>query len=188
MDLSLHPVTCWSDRHCSHLFEAFHYFYPPPAIFMRPLRSVALVNPFIGRRHPGNNQLKQPVPSGNQSDAPIGEPPRKLRPDSHVSLGSECQNLLRRGPSLHWPGDGQVGRLRELSGDVAGQSEVASFWDEWGRGLGGNLEGIGNNWWEKRQKENTINTFTFDCLAYVAFKTVNQWDEISGLSPSWKIT
>lgn len=175
MDFSLHPVTCWSDRHCSHLFEALHDFYPSPSIFVCPLRSVALVNPFIGRRHPGNHQLKHSVPPGDQSDAPIGESPRKLRPDSHVSLGSECQNVLGGGPPLHRPGDGQVGRLRELSGDVAGQSEVASFGDDWGRGLGGNLQGIGNNWWGRREVENIINAFIFDCLiTYVAFKRVTQ--------------
>lgn len=166
VDLRLLPVTCWSDGHCSHLLEALHYFYPSPSVFVRPLRPVALVNPLVGRRHPGDHQFKQSVPPGNQSDAPVGESPRKLRPHAHVSLGSEDQNVLRGGPSLHRPGDGQVGGLRELSGDVAGQGEVASFWDDWGRGLGGNLEGVGNNWWGKRQKESLINTVIFDCLAY----------------------
>lgn len=131
---------------------------------MRPFRSVALINPFIGWRHSGNYQLKQSIPSGNQSDAPVGKSPRELRPDDHLALGTKCQNFLRCGPPLHRPGDGQVGRLRELPGDVARQSEVASLWDDWGWGLRGDFEGIGNNWKEREKKKNTFNS-----IAYVAF-------------------
>lgn len=151
----MHHLTCWSDRNGSHLFYALYNLYPFPSIFMRPFRSVALVNPFIGWRHSGNYQLKQSVPSGNQSDAPVGESPRKLCPDDHLALRTKCQNFLRCGPPLHRPGDGQVGRLRELPGDVARQSEVASLWDDWGWGLRGDFEGIGNNWKEREKRKKT---------------------------------
>ena len=35
--------------------------------------------------------------------------------------------------------------MGELPGDVAGQREVTSFWDDGGWGLGGDLEGVGDD-------------------------------------------
>lgn len=112
---------------------------------MRPFCSVALVNPFVGRRHPGDHQLEQSVLPGNQSDAPVGVAAGELRPHGHVPLRAEHQDFLRRPALLHRPGDRQVGGVRELPGDVARQGDVASFWDDWGRGLGGDLEGVGDD-------------------------------------------
>lgn len=138
-------LTCRSDRNSSHLSRALHDFDPFPSFFVRPFRSVALINPFIGRRHFGNHQFKQSVPAGDQSDASVGVAPGELRPRDHVSLGAERQNLLRRRAPLHRPGDRQVGGVGELPGDVAGQCDVTSFRDDGGRGLGRDLEGVGDD-------------------------------------------
>lgn len=112
---------------------------------MCPFRPVAFINPVIRRRHPGDHQFKQSILPGNQSDASVSVAPGELRPRDHVSLRAKCQNFLRCRSLLHRPGDGQVGGVDEFPGDVAGERDVTSFWDDWGRGLGGHLEGVGDD-------------------------------------------
>ena len=152
-------LTCRSNSNSSHLSCALHDLYPFPSVFMRPLRPVAFITPFIGRRHSGNHQFKHAVLAGNQSDASVGIAPGELWPRRHVSLRPKCQNVLRRSSLLHRPGDGQVGGMGELPGDVAGQREVTSFWDDGGWGLGGDLEGVGDDWRENGQKNKKKKTY-----------------------------
>lgn len=137
--------TCGGDRHRAHLFGALHDFNPLSTVFVRPFRSIALINPLVGRRHPGDHQLKHSVLPGNQSDAAVGVAAGKLGPYHYVSLWAKHQDFLGRRPPFDRPGDGEVGRMGELPGDVARQGEVTSFWDNWGRGLRGHLEGVGND-------------------------------------------
>jgi len=137
--------TCGRHGNRSHLSLALHDLDPFPPVLVGPFRPVALIDPFIGGRHFGNHQLKLSIPPGDQSDASVGVAPGVLRPRHHVSLGPKYQNVLRRRAPLHRPGDGQVGGVGELPGDVAGEREFTSFWDHWGRGHGGDPEGVGDD-------------------------------------------
>lgn len=138
-------LTCRSDGNSSHLFFAFHNFDPLPSTFVSPFRPVAFVNPVIRRRHSGNHQFECSVPAGNQSDASVRVAASVLCAGDHVSLRAEGQNFLRCCALLHRPADGQVGWVGEFPGNVAGEREVATLWDNLRRRLGGDLEGVGDN-------------------------------------------
>lgn len=112
---------------------------------MRPLCSAAGVRPCVRCCNSGNHQLKQSILPGGQSDASVSVAPGELAACDHLSLGTECQNVLRCCPGLHGPGDGQVGGVGECPGDVAGERDVISLWDFWGQSLGGDPKRVGDD-------------------------------------------
>lgn len=120
---------------------------------MRPLCPAAGVSPLVGRRQSGNHQCDCSIPARNQSDVAVRVPSRELRPRYDLPLRPKRQDVLRGASLFNGPGDGQVGGVGELTGDVAREREVTSLWDDLGRSLGGDLEGVRDDYREKTKNK-----------------------------------